>query len=91
MLIVFVCMESTRHLKEAYNTINQLQQIIEEKQLEEKIEVKAALCPGQCGDGVSVRFDEEEFKLLSNKDVRNFVEEVVMEKLYQRVCDRQRF
>lgn len=81
MLVVFVCIGSACHLRGAYNIINQIQQVIEEKQLEGKVLVKPALCHGKCGDGVSVRIDEEDFSLSSNKDIRNFIEEVVMKKL----------
>lgn len=32
---------------------------IEEKKLEDKVELSAAFCLGKCTDGVSVKFDDE--------------------------------
>lgn len=81
MLSIFVCVGSACHLKGSYNIINQLQQIIEEKQLGEKVIVKAALCLGKCTDAVSARVDGGEVVSLSNENVRSFFEKNVIKKL----------
>lgn len=78
---IYVCVGSACHLKGSYNIINQLQQLIEEKQLGDKVEVKAALCLGRCTNAVSVRLDSEEVIALSCETVRSFFEKTVMEKL----------
>lgn len=81
MLKILVCVGSACHIKGSYNIIHLLQQIIEEKQLEEKVVVQAALCLGKCSKAVSVRVDNDEVVSLSVGNVRDFFEKVVMEKL----------
>lgn len=81
LISIIVCIGSACHIKGAYNIINQLQQIIEEKQLDEKVSVKSALCLGHCSNAVSVKLDGEEVVSLSADNVRDFFEKVVMKKL----------
>lgn len=58
MIEINVCIGSACHLKGAYNVISNLQRIIAEKSLEEKIEIKAAFCLGECTKAVSVKIDD---------------------------------
>ncbi|KNY25724.1 (2Fe-2S) ferredoxin domain-containing protein [Pseudobacteroides cellulosolvens] len=81
MLSITVCIGSACHIKGAYNIINQLQQIIEEKQLDEKVSIKPALCLGHCSNAVSVKIDGEEVVSLSADNVRDFFETVVIKRL----------
>lgn len=80
-MTILVCVGSACHIKGSYNIIHQLQHIIEEKQLEEKVVVQAALCLGKCTKAVSVMVDNDEIISLSAEEVRDFFEKVVMEKL----------
>ncbi len=81
VVTIFVCVGSACHLKGSYNIINQLQQIIEDKNLGEEVAVKAALCLGNCMNAVSASIDGGEVVSLSNENVRSFFEKDVMEKL----------
>ncbi|MFV0350751.1 MAG: (2Fe-2S) ferredoxin domain-containing protein [Oscillospiraceae bacterium] len=55
MIEVNVCIGSACHLRGAYNVIQVFQQMIEEKQLHEKVELKGSFCMRQCQkEGVSV-------------------------------------
>lgn len=78
---IYVCVGSACHLKGSYNIINELQQLIEEKQLGEKVTVKAALCLGKCTKAVSVRIDDSEIISLSVENVRPYFEKLFQEKL----------
>lgn len=60
MLSIQVCVGSACHLKGSYGVIHSLQLLISEHQLEDKVEVKAAFCLGNCAQAVSVRFEDEE-------------------------------
>ncbi len=80
-MTIYVCVGSACHLKGAYNIINCLQSIIEEKQLGEEITVKAALCLGRCTGAVSVKIDEEEVISVSDKNVKEVFQGIIKERL----------
>lgn len=82
MTDIYVCVGSACHLKGSYNIINQLQQLIEENQLGDRVEIKAALCLGNCTNAVSVRIGEDGGIIaLSNDNVKSFFEKEVLEKI----------
>ena len=75
---IYVCVGSACHLKGAYNIIGELQQIIEEKNMGDRVVIKAALCLGRCSKAVSVRVNEDgEIFSLSMDTVRSFFEDVI--------------
>lgn len=76
-MTIYVCVGSACHLKGSYNIINDLQKMIEEKKLGEKVTIKAALCLGKCTEAVSVKVDDNEVVSLSEKNVRCFFEALV--------------
>lgn len=79
---IYVCVGSACHLKGSYNIINQLQQLIEENQLGDRVEIKAALCLGNCTNAVSVRIGEDGVIVsLSNENVKSFFEKEVLNKI----------
>ena len=53
-MIIQVCIGSSCHLKGSHEVITRLQQIIQEKQLEDKVELMASFCLGNCANGVSM-------------------------------------
>lgn len=71
-LIIQVCIGSACHLKGAYNVINSLQQLINEKGLQEQITLKGAFCLGQCTDAVSVKIDDGPVLSVSDSAVEQF-------------------
>lgn len=81
MLNIYVCVGSACHLKGSYTIINQLQQLIEEKNLGDKVVIKAALCLGNCANAVSARVGEDKFVSLSIDNVGRFFEDLVIGKL----------
>ena len=84
MLSIFVCVGSACHLKGSYNIINRLQQIIEERQLGEKVTIKAALCLGKCSEAISVRVDDGDVVSICEENIESFFEQMVFKKLNQR-------
>lgn len=62
-MIISVCVGSSCHLKGSYEVIQKLTQKIKENNLEDKIEIKASFCLGNCMNGVSMKIDDE---LVSN-------------------------
>ena len=54
-----VCVGSPCHLKGSYEIIQIFKKEIEDRHLEDKIELKASFCLGHCTSGVAVRIDNE--------------------------------
>jgi len=81
MLTIHVCIGSACHIKGSYNIINKLQSVIQEKQLGDRVEIKAALCLGNGTNAVSIKIDDGDVLSLSEKDVEQFVEKHIMSRL----------
>jgi len=81
MLEINVCIGSACHLKGAYNVISNLQKIIKEKELEEKIEVKAAFCLGECTKAVSVKLDDDSIVSVKEDEVDKFFDKYLTGRL----------
>lgn len=54
-----VCVGSSCHLKGSYRIIELLKEHLEDNNLSEAVELKAAFCLGRCTNGVTVRIDDE--------------------------------
>ena len=72
MLTVSVFVGSSCHLKGAYAVIKELQRLIEEFSLREKIELKACFCLGQCQQGVSVMVNDRIYTGLTKENTAEF-------------------
>ncbi len=81
MINIYICVGSACHLKGSYNIINQMQDIINEKKLNDKVVIKAALCLGKCTSAVSVKVEDEEVISLSIGSVRDFFEKNIIPRL----------
>ncbi len=68
-MIVYVCVGSGCHLKGSYEIINKLKTAIQEKKLEDQIELKASFCLGQCMSGVTLKVNED---IITNVNPENF-------------------
>ncbi len=85
MLIINVCIGSACHLKGSYNVIKELQTIIEEEKLQDKVEIKGAFCLGHCTKAVSVKVEENIYSL-APENVRDFFKEEIMRRLQIEFC-----
>ncbi|HBM76296.1 MAG TPA: hypothetical protein DD429_12200 [Clostridiaceae bacterium] len=56
-MTISVCVGSSCHLKGAYKVIKEFQRLIAEKNLSDKVELKASFCLGNCTNGVSIVID----------------------------------
>jgi len=75
-----VCIGSSCHLKGSRQIVEQLQTLIEENKLEDKIELVGTFCLGTCQTGVSVKADETLYSL-NPEDIKGFFETEVLGKL----------
>lgn len=80
-MIIQVCIGSACHLKGAYSVINGLQQLIDEKGLQDKVTLKAAFCLGHCTNAVSVQIDDGPVLSVCDSTVGQFFNEHVMRRL----------
>ncbi|MDD7735307.1 MAG: NAD(P)H-dependent oxidoreductase subunit E [Bacillales bacterium] len=60
---VVICVGSSCHLKGSHEVLLRLQELISENKVEDKVELAASFCLGQCAQGVSMIIDG---KLMTN-------------------------
>lgn len=81
MIKITVCIGSACHLKGSRQVVERIQQLIEEKNLGDKIELAGAFCMGKCcEEGVNVCVDEQNYSVVLDK-VDEFFEEKVLKAL----------
>lgn len=54
-----VCIGSSCHLRGSYDIINFMKESIKDNSLDDKVNLAAAFCLGKCGNGVSIKVDEQ--------------------------------
>ena len=80
MMTISVCIGSACHLKGSYNVVSELQEMIEEKGLGDKVELTGVFCLGHCTDAVSVQVGEEIFSV-NTSNVGDFFRDQVLAKV----------
>lgn len=68
---ITVCIGSSCHVRGSRQVVEQLQQLIKDNNLSEKVELAGTFCMGKCQDGVCVTVDDE-FYSLSPDNVTEF-------------------
>lgn len=58
-----VCIGSSCHIKGSHQVINDLERLINENGLSEKVMLASMFCMGKCGSGVSVDVNGEYFSV----------------------------
>lgn len=77
---VTVCIGSSCHIKGSRQVVEQLQYLIAENNLSDKVELGGTFCMGQCQKGVCVTVDDT-FYSVSPEDVNEFFETSIKEKI----------
>lgn len=77
---VTVCIGSSCHIKGSRSVVEQLQYLISEKNLGDKIELGGTFCMGNCQKGVCVNVDDEFFSVTPDT-VKEFFETGIVAKL----------
>lgn len=77
---ITVCIGSSCHIKGSRQVVEQLQYLIAENNLKEKIDLNGTFCMGKCQTGVNVEIDGEVFSV-SPETVTDFFNNVVMKRL----------
>ena len=76
-----VCVGSSCNLKGSYDVIQKLKFLIEEKNMEDKIELKASFCLGNCSNGVSMMIDNELVSNVSPENIEKIFNEQIINKI----------
>ena len=77
---VTVCIGSSCHIKGSRQVVEQLQQLIAENNLGDKVDLGGTFCLGNCQKGVCVKVDEE-FHSVSPETVKDFFDNEVAAKV----------
>lgn len=77
---ITVCIGSSCHIKGSRQVVEQLQYLIGENNLKDKIELSGTFCMGKCQTGVNVTVDGECFSV-SPDTVKDFFDANVLPKL----------
>ena len=77
---VTVCIGSSCHIKGSRQVVEQLQQLIAEHNVGDKVELGGTFCLGNCQQGVCVAVDES-FHSVSPATVKEFFEDQIMAKV----------
>ena len=64
MLELNICIGSSCHLKGSYEVLQIFQKIVEERGLQDKVEMKGHFCMSKCQEGVSIAIDKEHYSVL---------------------------
>ncbi|MBR4874195.1 MAG: (2Fe-2S) ferredoxin domain-containing protein [Clostridia bacterium] len=80
MLKITVCIGSSCHIKGSRQVVEQLQNLIAENDLGEKVELGGTFCMGQCQQGVCVTVNDS-FHSVTPESVKEFFEKEVLAKV----------
>jgi NADH:ubiquinone oxidoreductase subunit E len=77
---ITVCIGSSCHIKGSRQVVEQLQYLIREHNLGDKVELAGTFCMGKCQQGVCVKVDEDFFSV-TPESVKEFFEASVLPKV----------
>lgn len=77
---ITVCIGSSCHIKGSRQVVEQLQYLIRENHLDNKVELSGTFCMGKCQQGVCVTVDDKFFSVKPDT-VKDFFSENVLAKV----------
>lgn len=77
---ITVCIGSSCHLKGSREIVSELQTLLKEYDLQDKVELNGSFCMGQCVKGVCTKVDGELFSL-SPGETKAFFEREILRRL----------
>ena len=80
MMKITVCIGSSCHIKGSRQVVTQLQQLIAQNNLGDKVELGGTFCMGNCQKGVCVTVDDK-FYSVTPETVEEFFQQNVKEKV----------
>lgn len=80
MIKVTVCIGSSCHIKGSRQIVEELQRLIAENRLGDRIELGGTFCMGKCQQGVCVTIDDQ-FYSVSPEQITDFFEREIKERV----------
>ena len=80
MIKVTICIGSSCHLKGSRQIVEELQRLVAEHGLKDKVELAGKFCMGNCQNGVCVTVDGENFSL-KPEETQTFFEQQVLSRV----------
>lgn len=77
---VTICIGSSCHLKGSRQIVEQLQFLVAENNLKDKVELSGTFCMGNCVNGVNVTVDEKLYSL-TPETTKDFFEKEILPKV----------
>ena len=74
---VTVCIGSSCHIKGSRQVVENLQNLISENNISDKVELAGAFCMGNCQKGVCVKIDEQIYSVTPETTVEFFTTEIL--------------
>ena len=74
---VVVCIGSSCHIKGSRQVVEQLQQLIADNGLEDKVDLGGTFCMGKCQQGVCVTVDDEFYSVTPDTVADFFASEIL--------------
>lgn len=81
MITITVCIGSSCHLKCSYDVVNELQRLISENNLGEKVTIKASFCLGNCTGAVCVKVNDGDILSVNKDNIDVFFKEHILNNL----------
>lgn len=78
---ISVCIGSSCHLKGSYDVIKELESIIKEQGLEDKIEIAASFCLNHCSTGVTMKVDNQYVDGVNKENIHEKFAKEILPKL----------
>ena len=77
---ITICIGSSCHLKGSRQIVEQLQYLVAENNLKDKVELSGTFCMGNCVNGVNVTVDDKLYSLSPEK-TKDFFEKEILPKV----------
>ena len=74
---ITICVGSSCHLRGSHKVAEQLQSLVAQNGLKDRVELIGAFCLGRCASGVSVKVDDKDFSLQPEATAVFFEQEVL--------------
>lgn len=78
---IYVCIGSSCHLKGSYDIISGFQKLIADNHLEDRVELNAAFCLGNCTNGVTIKVNDRIVSGVSKDNLEGIFNDYVLSKL----------
>lgn len=79
MITVTVCIGSSCHLNGSYDVISKLKELIKENGLQNKVDIQASFCFGECTNGVCVKINDGPVITINENNIAEFFNEHIKE------------